>query len=87
MFNFVNMLWFGTIVVDYPIILGFEIARSLALHGCKVILACRDVEKAQKAIDKIQQEREHVLCEILHLDLCSLHSVREAAAKFKQKHR
>ncbi|CAK9807295.1 WW domain-containing oxidoreductase [Anthophora plagiata] len=67
--------------------IGFETARSLALHGCKVILACRDLKKSTEAVEKIKQERENVTCEPLELDLSSLHSVREAAEKFKQKYR
>ncbi|XP_015601890.1 WW domain-containing oxidoreductase [Cephus cinctus] len=67
--------------------IGFETARSLALHGCNVILACRDVQKAQEAVKKIQQEKENALCEVLHLNLASLRSVRDAAEKFKQRHR
>ncbi|CAK9821593.1 WW domain-containing oxidoreductase [Anthophora retusa] len=67
--------------------IGFETARSLALHGCKVILACRDLKKGTEAVEKIKQERESVTCELLELDLSSLHSVREAAEKFKQKYR
>uniref|UniRef100_V9ID37 WW domain-containing oxidoreductase n=1 Tax=Apis cerana TaxID=7461 RepID=V9ID37_APICE len=67
--------------------IGFETARSLALHGCTVIIACRDLKKGTEAVEKIKQERENVLCETLHLDLSSLHSVREAAEKFKQKYR
>ncbi|XP_031833660.1 WW domain-containing oxidoreductase isoform X2 [Nomia melanderi] len=67
--------------------IGFETARSLALHGCKVILACRDIKKGEEAIQKIQKERENVNCETLELDLSSLHSVKEAAEKFKQKYR
>ncbi|KOC70667.1 WW domain-containing oxidoreductase [Habropoda laboriosa] len=67
--------------------IGFETARSLALHGCKVILACRDLEKGTEAVQKIKQEVENVTCEVLQIDLSSLHSVREAAEKFKQKYR
>ena len=37
--------------------LGFEIARSLAKHGCQVILACRNVEKGEVACQKIRQEK------------------------------
>ncbi|KAK1120705.1 hypothetical protein K0M31_010911 [Melipona bicolor] len=67
--------------------IGFETARSLALHGCKVVLACRDLKKAEEAIQKIKQERQNAMCDVLHLDLSSLHSVKEAAKKFKQKYR
>ncbi|XP_078041246.1 WW domain-containing oxidoreductase isoform X1 [Augochlora pura] len=66
--------------------IGFETARSLALHGCKVILACRDVKKGEEAIQKIHKEMDNS-CEILELDLSSLHSVKEAAEKFKQKYK
>ena len=43
--------------------LGFEIARSLAKHGCQVILACRNVSKGEAACAKIRLEKvsDHVL--------------------------
>ncbi|EFN73055.1 WW domain-containing oxidoreductase [Camponotus floridanus] len=65
--------------------IGFETARSLALHGCNVILACRDIEKANEAIRRIQQEKETANCMALQIDLSSLRSVREAFEQFKQK--
>ncbi|KAH0949552.1 hypothetical protein HN011_000984 [Eciton burchellii] len=65
--------------------IGYETARSLALHGCKVVLACRDVEKANKAVSRIQQEKETANCTVLEMDLSSLRSVRKAAKQFKQK--
>ncbi|XP_072752276.1 WW domain-containing oxidoreductase [Anoplolepis gracilipes] len=65
--------------------IGFETARSLALHGCNVILACRDVEKANEAIRCIQKEKETANCVALEMDLSSLRSVREAVEQFKQK--
>ncbi|XP_014210952.1 WW domain-containing oxidoreductase [Copidosoma floridanum] len=67
--------------------IGFETARSLALHGCTVILACRDLEKAQIAVDRIKKEKDDVDCDVLRLDLCSLQSVQTAANEFKQKYR
>ncbi|KAJ3596203.1 hypothetical protein NHX12_002612, partial [Muraenolepis orangiensis] len=36
--------------------IGFETAKSFALHGAQVVLACRNLSKARKAIDLIQQE-------------------------------
>ncbi|XP_018352611.1 PREDICTED: WW domain-containing oxidoreductase-like isoform X1 [Trachymyrmex septentrionalis] len=65
--------------------IGFETARSLALHGCNVILACRDMEKANEAVRRIQQEKDIANCVALKMDLSSLSSVREAAEQFKQK--
>lgn len=34
--------------------IGFETAKSLALHGAHVIMACRDSSKAHQAINKIR---------------------------------
>ncbi|TGZ47499.1 WW domain-containing oxidoreductase [Temnothorax longispinosus] len=65
--------------------IGYETARSLALHGCDVILACRDVEKANEAIRRIQQEKDTASCVALKMDLSSLSSVREAVEEFKLK--
>lgn len=65
--------------------IGYETARSLALHGCNVILACRDIEKANEAIRHIQREKETANCVALEMDLSSLRSVREAFEQFKQK--
>ncbi|GAA4493424.1 SDR family NAD(P)-dependent oxidoreductase [Actinoallomurus oryzae] len=54
---------------------GFETARLLAEHGATVVLACRDLEKAATAAARIGRGAQ-----ILHLDLASLASVRQAAA-------
>jgi WW domain-containing oxidoreductase len=37
--------------------IGFEIARSLAKHGCHVILACRNLTKGEAACSKIRKEQ------------------------------
>ncbi|XP_071553952.1 WW domain-containing oxidoreductase [Temnothorax nylanderi] len=65
--------------------IGYETARSLALHGCDVILACRDVEKANEAIRRIQQEKDTASCVALKMDLSSLSTIREAVEEFKLK--
>ncbi|XP_025764902.1 WW domain-containing oxidoreductase isoform X4 [Oreochromis niloticus] len=36
--------------------IGFETARSFALHGAHVILACRNLTRANKAVSLIQEE-------------------------------
>ncbi|XP_037085369.1 WW domain-containing oxidoreductase-like [Pollicipes pollicipes] len=67
--------------------IGYETARSLAYHGCRVIFACRDLEKARAAVDTIRSERANSVCDVIHLDLASLASVRECAAEFHRRHR
>ncbi len=60
--------------------IGFEIARALAAKGARVLLACRDGNKAADAIARIDGGREQGgETEYLHLDLANLASVREAA--------
>lgn len=67
--------------------LGFETARSLALHGCTIIFACRDLEKAENAIKKLEEESNTIICETLEIDLSSLKSVKDAADNLKQRHK
>ncbi|KAM7396578.1 hypothetical protein PAMP_019611 [Pampus punctatissimus] len=62
---------------------GFETARSFALHGAHVILACRNLSRASKAVSLIQQEWHKARVEAMMCDLASLRSVREFAESFK----
>src|ERR1700677_4059333 len=54
--------------------LGLEVARVLADRGAQVTIACRNMDKAQRAADSIRD------ASIVSLDLGSLASVRDAAA-------
>uniref|UniRef100_A0A182ITM3 WW domain-containing oxidoreductase n=1 Tax=Anopheles atroparvus TaxID=41427 RepID=A0A182ITM3_ANOAO len=66
--------------------IGFETARSLALHGCEVIMACRDEPATRAAIGKICAEKEAagLRCKFVSLDLGSLHSTRRCAEQVKK---
>jgi len=67
--------------------LGYSCAKNIAsenkLHH--VILACRDKEKAQKAVAKMISETGNPNISFLHLDLSSFQSVREFSNLFIQK--
>ncbi|KAF0311936.1 WW domain-containing oxidoreductase [Amphibalanus amphitrite] len=67
--------------------IGYETARSLAYHGCRVVFACRNLESARAAIEQIKSERANSVCEPLHCDLASLAGVRRAAGEFLSRHR
>ena len=60
--------------------IGFAIAETLAAKGARVLLACRDGDKAAEAIRQIEGGKEQGgEVEYLHLDLSNIASVREAA--------
>jgi NAD(P)-dependent dehydrogenase (short-subunit alcohol dehydrogenase family) len=63
--------------------LGLETARVLAGHGADVVLACRDAAKAERAAGLIRAETGPARVRIVHLDLGSLASVREAAEEIR----
>jgi NAD(P)-dependent dehydrogenase (short-subunit alcohol dehydrogenase family) len=53
--------------------LGFHVARVLADHGARVVIACRDTRKGADAAAAMKS------AEVVRLDLASLASVRKAA--------
>ncbi|XP_062997461.1 WW domain-containing oxidoreductase [Elgaria multicarinata webbii] len=64
---------------------GFETAKSFALHGAHVILACRNVLRANDAVQRILDEWHKAKVEAMIVDLASLQSVRKFAEAFKSK--
>jgi NAD(P)-dependent dehydrogenase (short-subunit alcohol dehydrogenase family) len=62
--------------------IGFETAQALARKGATVILACRNKEKGEAAIQQIAQEYPDAKTELLQLDLSDLASVRRFAEEF-----
>jgi NAD(P)-dependent dehydrogenase (short-subunit alcohol dehydrogenase family) len=67
--------------------IGKVTARELARKGWHVILACRNAEKAQNAVNEIRQAIEipDAPLEFLQLDLSSLTSVRRFVDEFHQR--
>ena len=62
--------------------LGFETAKKIAADkDYKVILACRNMEKAQRAQEEIVSETGNTAVETMQLDTSSLASVRSFAQK------
>jgi len=70
--------------------IGWETARVLALRGCCVTLACRDLQKAGAAADRIRERHRGLGEDALRtqqLDLACLDSVRAFAGDFLQSGR
>lgn len=67
--------------------LGFEAAKVLAGKGARVIIGCRSNDKAQAAREKILAAHPRADVDIVQLDLASLASIRQAAAKLAKEAR
>lgn len=74
------------IVTGANIGLGYETSIGLAKKGAKVIMACRNLEKAEKAKLEIEQKVQGADLEIIQLDLNSLDSVRNFSATYTSKY-
>ncbi|XP_032704543.1 retinol dehydrogenase 13 [Lontra canadensis] len=65
--------------------IGKQTAMELARRGGNVILACRDMEKCEAAAKDIRGETLNHRVRARHLDLASLKSIREFAAKITEE--
>jgi NAD(P)-dependent dehydrogenase (short-subunit alcohol dehydrogenase family) len=63
--------------------IGYVTARELARAGAQVILACRADAKGGRAVEDIRREAPGALVTYMKLDLASLASVRDFAARVK----
>ncbi len=66
--------------------IGLEAARELARKGAHIIMACRDIEKAETAKNEIANTIPDTTLEIIRLDLADLKSVHRFADEFKAKY-
>ena len=67
--------------------LGLETARQLAAKGAHVVMAVRNQEKAQAALDDIRSGVPDAALELVALDLASQASVRAAAGQIIAAHK
>ena len=64
--------------------LGFETAKKVAAHeGYRVVIACRNPEKAQRAVGEIIEATGNQNVAYIPLDTASLASVRDAAVAWE----
>ena len=59
--------------------IGFEAARALAEHGARVLIGCRNADKAADAVERIRTSAPDADVMVVPLDLADLSSVRAAA--------
>lgn len=65
--------------------LGFEATRVFAQAGAHIVLACRNREKTERAIEGILAETSQASVEFLELDLASLASIRAFAREASER--
>jgi NAD(P)-dependent dehydrogenase (short-subunit alcohol dehydrogenase family) len=66
--------------------IGFETAAALAAKHARVIMACRNRQKAEAAMERIRERTPGADLEFLELDLASLASVERFADSFRSGH-
>jgi NAD(P)-dependent dehydrogenase (short-subunit alcohol dehydrogenase family) len=66
--------------------LGFVVARELARAGAHVLMACRDVGKAEAAAGRIREAVPRADVEVVAVDLADLASVRACAEGIAAAH-
>lgn len=74
------------IITGANIGIGYETALALYEKGAHVILACRDINKANEAAAQIRLTSDNGTVDVLHLDLSDFDSVKAAAEAFKSEH-
>jgi NAD(P)-dependent dehydrogenase (short-subunit alcohol dehydrogenase family) len=65
--------------------IGYPAAMTLARKGAEVMLACRDRRRGMDAVERLRTEAPGAKVELVMLDLASLASVREVAARVVEK--
>ena len=66
--------------------IGLEAARMLAGQGASVTIACRNLDKGQKAVEDIRRSHASADLSLLELDLADLSSVEAAADRYRELH-
>ena len=66
--------------------IGYEAARVLANKEAKVIVAVRNLEKGEKAKEKILNQNKNTDVEVMKIDLSDLTSVKEFVDEFIAKY-
>lgn len=73
------------VVTGANIGLGFEVAMAMAEKDCTVVLACRNLQKAEAAKADILSKHAKATVTCMPLDLSSLKSVQAFAAAFSKR--
>jgi NAD(P)-dependent dehydrogenase (short-subunit alcohol dehydrogenase family) len=65
--------------------LGLRSSEALSAKGAHVVMACRNAEKAARALDDVKATATSAEPELIRLDLSDLSSVRDVAAEVNER--
>jgi len=65
--------------------LGFHTSLQLARRGARVLMACRDTDRAEQALGRLRTEVPDATAELVSLDLASLASIEAAAGDVTER--
>ncbi len=66
--------------------IGFENVKQFTQKNATVIMACRNMDKGQKSLEKVKLKLPNAKIELMELDLASLESIKIFSKSFKQKY-
>ena len=66
--------------------LGYETSKALAAAGAHVVMACRNLAKAETAAARIREARPDASLEVVACDLSSQASATKAAEEIRSRH-
>lgn len=66
--------------------IGKETARGLAVTGARIVMACRNLEKAEPVREALMRETGNDGISVMHIDLASLASIRAFGRTFAATH-
>lgn len=83
----IDLSGYDSIVTGGASGIGIETVRALAQRGSRVVLAARDLVKAEQVASQLRKETSNDQIEVEHLDLSSLASVRQFVDRYLAKKR
>ena len=66
--------------------LGIENTRQFSEKGATVIMACRNLEKGRKAMEKVLAKNTEAKLDLIQLDLADQSSIKTFVQKFTEKY-
>ena len=66
--------------------IGKETTRALAKKGATIVMACRNLERAESVCEMIKAESGNTNIEVMKLDLASLKSIRNFTQEFSARY-